>query len=877
VGTTIADLMVKVGADLDALDSGMDAGVKTVEKSLDKIEGDADKASASIDKAGAKAAKSFDGLDGAASKAGTALKGIGTDADKAASQVEGAGKQTGDGFVRGVTSGLSGLDSKVSSAAGSAFDKLKGPALAGGAAAGATFMMGLNEVFEREAGTDAVAARLGLSPDASARVGRVSGKLFAGAYGESMEEVGSAVDAVMSTLPGMLGAGDSAIEATTAKALDLATGFGFDVVQGVGLAGVSIRHGLAKDADQAFDLIIASMQKMPAGMREELFPAIEEYGGFLHNMGFTGEEAFGLLAAASHDGMFAIDKTGDAIKELSIRATDMSTLSVDSFKAAGLNAEEMAAKFLTGGDQARGALSELVDGLLGIEDPTKRANAAIGLFGTPLEDLSVTEIPAFLQSLVSMDTGLGDVSGTAEDFGATLNTNAAANIESFKRKALGGLVEFIGGSVIPAAVQLAATYGDDLGRGFKTASGHVKSVVGVLKGNETALKALKVTAVAVLGAIVLHYAAMAVGATVTAVVHGAKVAYMVGRWVFLGAKAAVEAARVVASWALTGAKAVWAGAQHTIAAAKVVAGWVVSGAAALVGGAKHVAGWVMAAAGAVATGISYAVTFAIVVAGWIASGVAAMAGAAVIAAAWLISIWPIALVIAGIALVAAMVVIHFDTIKRWISNVFNWVKDNWPLLLAILTGPFGLAVLAIVKNWDTIKAGATAVKDWIFGRFEDLVGFITGLPGRIGSAASGLWDGIMGNLSRIVDAVWEQIRRLIRAYNSIPAVPNVAVPGGSSGGAKGIGKAHSGEMIPGGSGTEVLRILQGGEEVLSRNSPRNMRNMADIPNPTGVRSAGEGGGGTTVIMNNAGSLYSERDLIRLMQDAIDRGEIRGSA
>jgi hypothetical protein len=55
---------------------------------------------------------------------------------------------------------------------------------------------------------------------------------------------------------------------------------------------------------------------------------------------------------------------------------------------------------------------------------------------------------------------------------------------------------------------------------------------------------------------------------------------------------------------------------------------------------------------------------------------------------------------------------------------FSWVKQNWPLLLAILTGPFGLAVLFIKDHFNTI------VK-WC----KDLVG-------HIGSALSGLADAI---------------------------------------------------------------------------------------------------------------------------------------
>jgi hypothetical protein len=35
---------------------------------------------------------------------------------------------------------------------------------------------------------------------------------------------------------------------------------------------------------------------------------------------------------------------------------------------------------------------------------------------------------------------------------------------------------------------------------------------------------------------------------------------------------------------------------------------------------------------------------------------------------------------------------------------WNWIARNWPLLLAILTAPFGLAVLAIFRHRDIISA-----------------------------------------------------------------------------------------------------------------------------------------------------------------------------
>lgn len=64
-----------------------------------------------------------------------------------------------------------------------------------------------------------------------------------------------------------------------------------------------------------------------------------------------------------------------------------------------------------------------------------------------------------------------------------------------------------------------------------------------------------------------------------------------------------------------------------------------------------------------------------------------------------------------------------------VKKVFGWLADNWPLVLAIITGPIGLAVLFVVRNWDTIKEKTVAVFtaissflggiwDWIKAKFQ---------------------------------------------------------------------------------------------------------------------------------------------------------------
>lgn len=229
-------------------------------------------------------------------------------------------------------------------------------------------------------------------------------------------------------------------------------------------------------------------------------------------------------------------------------------------------------------------------------------------------------------------------------------------------------------------------------------------------------------------------------------------------------------------------------------------------------GALVVASWVAQQAAAVAATVTSVAQMAIQGAKWIWLGITATAQGAAMAAAWLVALGPIALVVAAVIAAVALIIVHWDTIKDAIAAVFNWVKDNWPLLLAILTGPIGLAVLAIVKNWDTIKDAITAVKDWIVARWNDVVGFFTGIPGRISSIASGMWDGIK-------NAFRSALNWIIEKWNSLEfKIPGFKVgPVGFEGftlGVPDIPKFHAGGVVPGAAGSDVLAVLQAGEIVL---------------------------------------------------------------
>lgn len=342
------------------------------------------------------------------------------------------------GFGKGLSKGVDSEAEKAGKSAGSRMGgAMKLALVAGGVAIGAALSKGVIDNINIGKANDKLAAQLGLSAKESSRIGKVAGDLYRDAYGDSIEGVNDAVGAVMSGIKGMSDASSKDLEKVTATALDFATAFEVDVTRATQIAGQMISTGLAGDATEAFDLITAASQRVPASLREDMLDATDEYGQFFATLGYTGEEAMALLVDASEKGMYGIDKLGDAMKEFTIRSTDMSTGSKDAYKAIGLDADEMANKILKGGDSAQKGTQQVIDGLLKMKDPAKQAEAAIALFGTPLEDLNTSEIPDFLESMQGGSDAMDGFKGSAKEMGDTLNDNFATRMEGWKRKAEG--------------------------------------------------------------------------------------------------------------------------------------------------------------------------------------------------------------------------------------------------------------------------------------------------------------------------------------------------------------------------------------------------------------------------------------------------------
>lgn len=338
----------------------------------------------------------------------------------------------------GIADSANKMSKKMQDSSKKALSELASPAagLIGGAAVGAALTKGLTDAIDRDSLTRELSAGLDLTGPQSAAAGAAAGGLYSGAYGESFAEVSDAVGTVMSSFKGMRNASEADIESMTGKAMSLAQTLGTDVAEAASTAGSMVETGLAKDATGAMDLLAAASSKVPKAMRGELLPIMDEYSKDFQALGIKGPNAMGLIVDAAKGGAIQMDKTGDALKEFMIRASDMDDKGAqDALKSMGLSGKTMSKDLLAGGDDAAKAFEKITGGLQKIKDPSEQASAAVALFGTPLEDIGKDKIPGFLAALSSADGGLGETAGAAAKLDTALSEGPGAALTTLKRTA----------------------------------------------------------------------------------------------------------------------------------------------------------------------------------------------------------------------------------------------------------------------------------------------------------------------------------------------------------------------------------------------------------------------------------------------------------
>ena len=350
-----------------------------------------------------------------------------------------------------VESTFSGLDfgNVGSSLTGSLTDSLNGmiPVVGAiGAALGESLGAGIGRGMTSNQRVFETQLRTGFGPERSAAIGQAAGAAYGAGFGE---QASSTLDAAIA-LERKLGDIDPSLnlQKATEWATLLEERLGIGVAESAELAGRMIQQGLARNTEEAYDVMVDAAQRYGA-QAEEVLDATREFGGLFQKLGIEAPAAIRFIGDSYERGLTSqVERAAEAVEEFNTRITDGD--SQEAVERLGFSFEEMQQKLADG--RGAEALSEIAEALLTNVDAAERATRANEIFGTSFE--TTGQIDEFLQLIIELDTAQVNVAGSAEE-AAEAAKAATSQWEIYQRK-VEDLGSFLGNTFAQQQNQAAA-------------------------------------------------------------------------------------------------------------------------------------------------------------------------------------------------------------------------------------------------------------------------------------------------------------------------------------------------------------------------------------------------------------------------------------
>ncbi|MEU3255907.1 phage tail tape measure protein [Streptomyces sp. NPDC006997] len=318
---------------------------------------------------------------------------------------------------------------------------------AAGALAGAAIMSTLSQAMDvSEASTRLEAQLVNTTADVGAATDAMT-NVFTDGWGESATEVGDAVRSVTANMDEFTGQQDE-LEDMTKKTMALSKAFDQDLAKATAAAGQMVKTGMADSFDEAMDLLAVGLSGN-ANKADDLLDTFNEYPTLFRRVGLDGATAMGLISQGIEAGAKDADAIADAIGIFGEMALAGGKAVDEAFESIGLNGEKIGQQMRAGGDQATQALQDTMDALRATDDETVRLTASQALFG----DLANTQADALWAldpASAAAAGGFDDVAGAADKVVEKLEDSPAMRMEAFKRGVQQNVIDFLGGTVLPA-------------------------------------------------------------------------------------------------------------------------------------------------------------------------------------------------------------------------------------------------------------------------------------------------------------------------------------------------------------------------------------------------------------------------------------------
>lgn len=296
--------------------------------------------------------------------------------------------------------------------------------------------------------------------------------VYANNFGEDMNDVANAVSIARKEL-GKLD--EASLQNVTEYAFSLRDTFEYDISESIRSAK-ALMDNFGVSGEEAFNLITQGAQN-GLDYSGEMLDTISEYSVQFSKLGFSAEDMFNILQKGTESGAFNLDKIGDAVKEFSIRAIDGSNTTIDGFTRLGLNADEMAKKFASGGDIAREAFEEVVTKIGEMDNSVDQSIVGVDLFGTMWEDLG----PEVVTQLANMTDEYNQATNSAEKLSQVKYDDLSSAMQGIGRQIQTNLLLPISDKLLPIFNDLANKLSEAFASGnLQSSIDKIASAIGTL-------------------------------------------------------------------------------------------------------------------------------------------------------------------------------------------------------------------------------------------------------------------------------------------------------------------------------------------------------------------------------------------------------------
>ena len=277
-----------------------------------------------------------------------------------------------------------------------------------------------------------------ISPEEAGETVGIAKDLYMRDIAESLEEASQIVRNVKSYLPD---GEDLATVSSYAAAIQKA--YGVDSQESMKTATIMAQK-FGVSIAEAYDVLAATMSTSPAEA-SNISDTLKEFSVQFSDLGYTAQETGAIIAQSIDQGVWDVNKVGDAFKEANVRISEGSDEVRNALANMGLNAQSIV-DAINAGDAA-GALDIVIDKLGEVENATEQNKYGLAIFGTMWEDLGSEQILALGTAVKTLE----DVSGAISE--VTNHVEAAGNVFDRFWRGFSEGAAMSGGDVFSAIIQ----------------------------------------------------------------------------------------------------------------------------------------------------------------------------------------------------------------------------------------------------------------------------------------------------------------------------------------------------------------------------------------------------------------------------------------